>query len=552
MNEDTPKYKNLLDRARELKEAAVKNATNQLLEDTADEHRKLIYEKLNRKANKELNENIYGDEEETALDRLLHADSTSAPTDTPAPAMDPMAPATDVSGAAPITDPMAPATDPMAPAGVTPDAGTTIDGTADVSNDVNVDALNVTGEEPVVDGATEGMEEIDPKEVLELTPEDINDLDPAKLKELMVVLMNAYQDQKITVPESGDSEVSMEIPENPDGTENPENANMDVGDGLQGDTGGELDSMLAGEQPSPDAGSDIDNILNRTEDEKDDEQDELNLESVLRKRQNQLHETLRRKNSVMGENADILLQNNDMDEEIEISLEEEVDIMANNKLNSLKDKVRREIEILTEGRSEKTLNETKKNTRRLTDTPSTELSEEKLREQNKLLRHERDTYSRRLKSVRKDLQEKDEKLDELTNYTLRFGTLQKLFTNNPICRQMNEAQKEVVIDIVESVKDLPLGEAQEKLEEIYNDFQEETKLLTESRNEDPKSKRINENRKRPGRDAKPILDSKTYSKENGVKEEENIFESADVLRMLEIANIDNDNDEDETKPKESK
>ena len=229
-----------------------------------------------------------------------------------------------------------------------------------------------------------------------------------------------------------------------------------------------------------------------------------------------------------------------------------------NKLSNLRDKLRKEIarekRAMTGERSEKTLNEslTRKLRRKLDEKRDAGSDVGKLQEQIEVLRHERNIYSRRLKSAREKLQERDEKLGQIenelnkvTNYTLRYSTLQKLFTNNPLVRRMNEAQKEEVIDIIDSVKGLPKAEAKKKLDEIYRDFQEETRMLSEgkrpvrSESRDKNGKKsLNENRKRPmaRRDVKPILNSKR----NRDKDSKNLFESQEIKRMLEIADVPED------------
>lgn len=536
-------YKSLLDKAKELREAAVANATRQVLENTADEHRKLVYERLNKNASKKLNENIYEDDEESALDKLLKGgDQTPAP--------DATATATPDATAAPAPDATTPAPAPDATA--TPDATTTPDAT----NDVDINALDVSGD-GTEGGAEEDQDKIDPKDVLELTDEDIKDLDADKLRELIGIIRSAYQNEEIVVPESEDGEVSLEIPET--GEETPEGG--EEAGGLQGDESGDLDSLLAsgGEGgESAETETELDKILSGSGEEEEDE-GELSLESRLIRRQKQLVETVRKKKSIMNESADkkILLQDEDenLEEVDDNSLQEDVSIM-DNKISNLKDKLRREIareqRAMTGERKEKTLNEslTRKLQRKLDEKRNSGDGEGKLREQVEVLRHERDIYSRRLKSTRAQLKERDEKLEEIenelnevTNYTLRYSTLQKLFTNNPLVRRMNEAQKEEVIDIIDSVKGLPKAEAKKKLDEIYREFQEETRLINEGRRprrSAPKGS-LNESRKRPvGRgDVKPVLDSKRNKKQDS----QNLFESREYQRMLEIADISPDNED---------
>jgi hypothetical protein len=532
------KYKSLLERAKELREAAVANATKQVLEETADTHRKLIYDKLNKNAHRKLNENIYEDDEESALDKLLKGDEE-------APAPDAPDATTGTLG-----------TDPDFTATPAPDA--TAIPAPEATNDVDVNALDLTGD-GTEEGETSEEDKIDPKDVLELTDEDIKDLDADKLRELISVLRSAYQSEEIVVPEAEDGEVSLEIPET--GEESPEGGEQSAG--LQGDESGDMDSLLAsgGGEEGAENDTELDQILSGSEDEED-EQGELSLESKILKRQKQLIETVRKKKAMMQENADkkILLQdeNEELEEAEDNSLVKEEVSTMDNKLSNLRDKLRKEIarekRAMTGERSEKTLNEslTRKLQRKLDEKKDAGSDVGKLQEQIEVLRHERNIYSRRLKSAREKLQERDEKLgqienelNEVTNYTLRYSTLQKLFTNNPLVRRMNEAQKEEVIDIIDSVKGLPKAEAKKKLDEIYRDFQEETRMLSEgkrpvrSESRDKNGKKsLNESRKRPMArgDVKPILNSKR----NRDEDSKNLFESQEIKRMLEIADVPED------------
>jgi hypothetical protein len=537
------KYSSLLDRAKELREAAIANATKQVLEETAPEHRKLIYEKLNRNAAKKLNENIYEDEEESALDKLLAGDEASIATPGTLGAEQNFAAPPDGAIATSATVP----TDGTAPTPVS----------VDTTNDVSVDTLDIDSEVGAEDGEESDQEKIDPKDVLELTDEDLKDLDADKLRELFGVLMTAYQNEEITVPEGDDGEISLEIPET------GEEIQQDDGEqaGLVGDQSGEVDSLLAGggqEEYDTDTESELDKILSGSSEDEDEQELGLSLESRLIKRQKQLKETVRNKRNIIREDVDtdekILLQDEEELEEENNSLKEEENIM-NSKLTNLKDKLRRDINrekrTLTGGRREKTLNESRKQNlqERTSGERRSAPTTRKLEEQVEILRHERDIYSRRLKDARRTLRERDEKLnkienelEDVTNYTLRYSTLQKLFTNNPIVRQMNESQKEEVIDIIDSVKGLPKDEAKRKLDEIYREFQEETSMLSESRRPTRQSQPLNEGRKRPATrrgDVKPVLGS-TRNK----KEEQNIFESVEIKRMLEIADINNNESDD--------